>query len=68
MRRHYEDMKEIEELIESYRRDAVNYGRRFHKTRPKGAYDGSAMRVRSENLEEFSDDSFYVEDFDEFEE
>lgn len=66
----YDNVKEIQELVEEYRRNASNYGRRFHKTRLNGSYESSHDRVRSENLEEFSNDTFYMEDYiqDEFEE
>lgn len=63
-RRHfnYDDNKEIQELVEQYRRNTSNYGRRFHKTRLNGSYESSNDRIRSENFEEFSDDSYYIED------
>lgn len=61
----FEEEKEIQELVEQYRRNASNYGRRFHKTRLNGSYEASLDRVSSENLEEFSNDTFYMEDYEE---
>jgi hypothetical protein len=56
----YEEFAEMQEIVESYRRNTSNYGKRFHKTRLNGSYDSSKDRVNSSNFEEFADDAYWM--------
>lgn len=55
--RSLDEVVEIEDVLEEYRMNATNYGKKFHKTRLPGSYMSSRERLGSAYLEEFSDEN-----------